>query len=284
MWWVGIYFGMVYLNFCGGGWWFGWVKIDGECWSLRGVCEKCLKHVVKRLKNNRIGRVACCDFLLKNDGVVDFLRDYGIAVLNGVWLWRFLAFDVLRKISYVRSMDLSKLEVSILSNVFCDIVVENIKLIGKYCKVLNVVTDDLDKFSAVERTFFDEYGVLINVSSNRAKSLMRSDVVLNFDFNLNYLKSCNIRNNCILVQMNGERFVRRDGVTICSCKLNWPEKYGVFLEGHSAFSDLVLYESLVYSKISFNGMRNVLKRDCIGIRYFVGNNGKIDFEEIRKKT
>ena len=23
MWWVGIYFGMVYLNFCGGGWWFG---------------------------------------------------------------------------------------------------------------------------------------------------------------------------------------------------------------------------------------------------------------------
>ena len=279
-----IYFGMVYLDFCGGGWWFGWVKIDGERWSLRGVREKCLQHVVRKLKNNCIRCVICCDFLLKNNDVVEFFRDHGIVVLNGVWLWRFLAFDVLRKISYVRSVDLSKLEVSILCNDFCDVVAENIKFIGKYCKSLNVVTNDLDKFSVVERSFFDESGVLINVSSNRAKSLMRSDVVFNFDFDSSDLRSCSIRSDCILVQMNGERFVRRDGVTICSCKLNWPEKYSDFLEEHKGFNDLVLYEGLVYSKISFCGMRNMLKRDCIDIRYFVGNNGKIDFGEIKKKT
>ena len=129
----------------------------------------------------------------------------------------------------------------------------------------------------------NEYGILINVSSNKNKSLLHSDVIFNFDFDNNKLKTCNLRGKSILVQVNKEKFMRKNGITICSCKLNLPRRYFKFFDRYKNFDEEILYESVLYSKISFENIRKIIKKDNIGIRYFIGNNGKIDFNEIHKK-
>ena len=245
--------------------------------------NKIIKKLDKKLKETGIRNIVCSRTLLDNDEILNYLYNNEYTILNGNWLYKFLPYEILNKISYVRNVSISKLEVAILTNETSDVIIENIKLIGRNCKILNIVTEDCDNFLDLEKFFMKEYGILINVSSNKSKSLLHSDVIFNFNFDKNRLKKCNLNNNSILVQMNKEKFMRKNGVTICSCKLSLPQKYFKFFNEYKNFDEDCLYEGLLYSKISFENVRKILKRDNIGIKYFIGNNGKIDFNEIRKK-
>lgn len=245
--------------------------------------RKIIKKLDKKLQETNIRNIVCSKTLQNSDDILNYLHDKEYTVLDGKWIYKFLPYEILSKISYVKNVDISKLEVAILANEVSDVVIENIKLIGTNCKILNIITEDCNKFLDLENFFMNEYGILINVSSNKKKSLLHSDIIFNFDFDKKRLKECNLNNKSILVQVNKEKFMRKNGVTICSSKLNLPQKYFNFLAEYKNFDEEILYESILYSKISFENVRKILKRDNIGIRYFIGNNGKIDFNEIRKK-
>lgn len=266
----------------------GIIKVNGN--SLTLMCvengfmnKRMLKNIKKRLSKIELNTVVCADLFLKSYGFADFLKELDYEILEGKWIYKFLPYDIIKKISYVKNVDISNLEVSILANQDTDVVIENIKLIAKECKILNIITDNMNGFYAVEKFFLDEYGIIINVTSNREKSLLHSDLIFNFDFSIAELKVCNIKQDSILVQMNGEKFERREGITICSCMLNLPYKYLEFFKDKEHFDDTILYESLLYYKTSFGGIRRILSEDNIGIRYFIGNNGKIKFQDLVQK-
>ena len=251
------------------------------CTSKDITHKKALVKLHKKLTELKAQNIVCADCLMDNKAFMSFLYEKNYNVLNGNWLYRFLQYDVLQKIAYIKNVDVSKLEVSILAKDNKDIIVENAKIIGKNCKILNIITDKIENYLELEKYFSEQYGILINVSSNKEKSCTRSNVIFNFDLKEKELKECKFNKDSILVQVNGKRFERRDGVTICSSKISIPKK---ILKEKEHFDAEILYESEVYSKISFENMRKILKRDNIRIRYFVGNNGKINFNEIAKST
>ena len=90
-----------------------------------------------------------------------------------------------------------------------------------------------------------------------------------------------MNNRAVLVQLDKEKFVRNDGVTIRFVKLNIPYKYGEIAKVYRHFNEEILYESFLYYKTSYKNVRKILKRDGVDIRYFIGNNGKIEFNEFR---
>lgn len=245
------------------------------------IRNKTLVKLHKKLIELKAQNIVCADCLMDNKTFMSFLYEKNYNVLDGKWLYRFLQYDILQKIAYIKNVDISRLEVSILAKDNKDIIAENAKIIGKKCKILNIITNKVENYLDLERYFSEQYGILINVSTNKEKSCMRSNVIFNFDFNEKELEKCKFNKDSILVQVNREKFERKEGITICSSKLIIPKKN---LNEKKHFDEEILYESKVYSKISFENMRKILKRDNIRIRYFVGNNGKINFNEIKKST
>lgn len=269
-----------FLNFL------GYVIVNDN--RIRLCClanDKMNNRMIERLKKSVLlmgsRDVVLSDLLLQNVTVVSVLQGLGYNILRGKWLYKFLCYDIVEKIACVRGKRISDLEVTVLSNEDSEINVENIKLLAKECRILNVVTENLNAFRYVEEFLFNEYGSVINVSTNKHKTCKYSDVVLNFDFSIAELRECNFKKGVVLVQFTKERFENRYGSTIVFYKLNFPAKYLNLFGEYGNYNREIFYESLLYYKTSFKNLRKILRKDGISIRYFVGCNGKLPFCEIK---
>lgn len=210
---------------------------------------------------------------------MNLLKSYGCKVLDSTWLLSFLPIDIFEKISYVKNLNKNLLEVAVLINKKSDIGIANIRRLAVASKVLNIITNDVGSFRFLEKELVERYGILINVSSNKEKSCARADVIFNFDFSDKELNRCKMKVESVLVQLNGKNYDKREGIVIRNLKLNLPYKFVEKFGCLEHFDLQILYEGSIFYKTSFENVRKLLKRDNIQIRYFIGNNGRIAFNE-----
>lgn len=256
-------------------------KIELYCLSEDKINQKMINNLKKELLLINSRSIVLSNLLLQNTIIVTILRNLGYNILSGKWLYKFLCYDIVQKIAYIRNKKISDLEITILSNENSDINIENIKLLAQECKILNVITKNLDNFKHVENLLFEQYGNIINVSTNTLKACKYSDIILNFDFSIDEIKKCNFKKGNILVQFNKEKFENRYGTTIVFYKLNLPVKYSKLFKENKNYNQEIFYESLLYYKTSFKNLRKILKKDGISIKYFEGCNGKLPFNQIK---
>lgn len=265
----------------------GYVRADGNkiilyCLSNDKVNQRMINNLKKKILIVNSRDVVLSDLLLQNTVIVNLLQFLGYNILRGKWLYKFLCYDIVSKIAYVKNKKVRDLEVTILCNEDSDINIENIKLLAKECKILNVVTEKTELFKYVENLLFEEYGNIINVSTNKAKACKYSDLILNFDFSVTQIKECNFKKGIILVQFTKEKFENRNGSTIVFFDLNLPVKYDELFNEYKNYNKVILYESVLYYRTSFENLREILKNDGVSIRCFEGCNGKLSFNEIKR--
>lgn len=78
-------------------------------------------------------------------------------------------------------------EISILSNNIDWNLVYNIKKVANCVRFVNIVTNSENKFRKVEKELYEQKGIILNINNNYKKSLIKSDIILNFDFPENEL-------------------------------------------------------------------------------------------------
>lgn len=266
---------------------FGYIKNDNNiitlfCFSEDDINSRIVNNLYKVILKSKYNIIVCADLILENEQIMNKIKESGKIILEGRWIYRFLLYKITEKIAYIKNIDISDLEISVLINHYSDIIIDELKDIGEKCKILNIITEKVNKYSELEKYFEDEFGFIINVSSNLSKSLIHSDLIFNIDFSGRDLKKCNFSKKGILIQINKEKMMRENGTTICFFKLNFPEKYKNYFCKRKHFCEEYLYESLLYSKISYLNMKKKLEDDNIDIEYFIGNKGKIDFRDITK--
>ena len=251
------------------------------CQENDNINKKMINNLIEKIKKLNLKNIVLPEILNNNSQFISILKEDGYNILDGRWLYKFLAYDIVEKIAYVKNVKISDMEITILSNADSDINIEIIKELAQKCKILNIVTDKINMFQAVENFLFDEYGINITVSRNKQKTCLHSDLVLNLDFKNNLLKKCKLKKKSILVQFTKEKFENKNGATIVFYKMNMPVKYSRNIENNGHFSEEILYESFLYYKTSYINIRKILEKDNFEIRYFIGNNGKIPFQELK---
>lgn len=247
------------------------------CIEKDEVSQRMINNLKEKLLLINSKDIILPERLLENSIFLNLLESLDYNILKGKWLYKFLCYEIVQKIAYVKNANLKDIEITILTNDDSDINIENIKLLAKECKILNILTEKPRAFKAIEEFLFIEYGTIINVSTNKSKTCKYSDLILNFDFSISKLKKCNFRKKSILVQFTKEVFDLRKGVTIVFYKLNMPKKYLQLFNKYKNYNEEIFYESLLYYKTSFENLRKILKRDGVSIKYFIGCNRKIEF-------
>lgn len=265
---------------------FGYIKINKNELILylsekNDINERMIKKLKSKLSIINSKDIVLSNLLMENNQFINILENIDYNILNGKWLYKFLCYDIVSKIAYVKNKKISDLEITILSNKDSEINIENIKLLASECKILNIVTENLDKFKYIENMLFNEYGNMINVSTNNLKTCRYSDIVLNFDFSLEKIKKCNFKKGATVVQFTKEKFSNKNISTIVFYKLNMPVKYLQIINENKKYNQEIFYESLLYYKTSFKDVRKILKKDNVFIKYFIGCNGKIPFNQIK---
>ena len=167
-----------------------------------------------------------------------------------------------------------------LVNDFTQINKELIIDIAKSIKRLNIVTNHIDKFQKIEEYLYNEFGIMLNISNNKRKSLLKSEIILNIDFPEEVINKYRIYDDSIIININEKidlKSKRFNGININDYTIEIPYKYKL-----KGFQDELIYESLIYGK-NYKSIKEKIGKDKIVISELIGNNGiikKIEIENL----
>lgn len=171
------------------------------------------KNIVNKLKNAIGNNVILSKEIKKQKNLVNYLYSQNMNIIDGKWLFGILSDEAITYVVNKKKMKKEKLNVSILVNDVEDYVLENIKLIVRKYKRVNIVTNHLEKFKKLEKEIFEKDGIMVTVTNNKKKSLTKSNVILNYDFPSELINKYKIYDEAIILNV-------KQNVSISSKRFN----------------------------------------------------------------
>ena len=135
--------------------------------------------------------------------------------------------------------------------------------IAKNTKRVNVISNHLEKLKSLQELLYEEFGIMIKISNNKKKDLLKSSIILNIDFPEDLINKYKIPNKCIIININNEININSklfNGINI--------NNYNIIVNNEnklSTFSKEIIYESYIYNlqireaikKITNDKVRNI---------------------------
>ena len=242
------------------------------------------KNILKWLKINNIKEICLSKKLDNEEYFKNMLYGENINILDGRWLINYMVFDIIKIIANNIKYKIEKLEISIMTNENQEFIIENIIFLAKKVKVLNIITEEPNKFKNIEKFLYNEYGVIINITNNYKKSLLKSNIIINFNFVEEKINIYAFKNNAVLVnlqekiELNMKKF---NGININYFDIYIPNRYSKEMKELENFNKVILYESFIKRKDKFCNIRKIIENDKVKIKDLIGKNGiinKIDYE------
>ena len=171
------------------------------------------KNIVNKLKNAMGNNIILSKEIKKQKNLVNYLYSQNMNIIDGKWLFGILSDEAITYVVNKKKMKKEKLNVSILVNDVEDYVFENIKLIVRKYKRVNIVTNHLEKFKKIEKEIFEKDGIMVTVTNNKKKSLSKSNVILNYDFPTELINKYKIYDEAIILNV-------KQNVSISSKRFN----------------------------------------------------------------
>lgn len=234
--------------------------------------EKIIKNIMKK---NVLKTVVLNKRLNNNEQFKNILNSHNIDILNGRYLFRFMIFDIVNFILDKKNKKLQDIELSIMVNELDEINIKTILVFARKVKRLNIITNHIGLFKRVEQSLYDE-GIMIMVSNNKKKSLLKSDIIVNVDFVEENFKEYRLNNNCTIVNVSSDIEVYNkgfNGININNYNISYDndiiEKYSY------EFDCKLLYESKLYGISDFHKILTNIEYDNVIISELIGNNGRM---------
>ena len=232
------------------------------------------KKIKKVLDKTNCKTVILTRTLKEQKEFVNMLNNYGIKVINGKWLFAILSSKALDYIVKKEKLKKEETNISVLVNEnFSDYIFENIKNIVKNYKSVNIITKHIEKFRKLEKEILEKEGTMITLSNNKKKSLKRSKIILNVDFDEEELNKYNIPEDAIIVNINGNIDIKKkrfNGLNINDYEISF-EIYDEFdYNKEKLYWKKDLYEASIYKKQPYQYIERKISKDKVKIIELIG--------------
>ena len=259
------------------------------------ICKKFLKNYqlknynkkllsVPKLNDNFfVNKIVLSKKLGDNEIIKNEIEKYKVDILNGRWLFKYLIVDILEYICKEEKSSLSEKNISILINNSSEINLNLIVLIAKSVKRLTIVSNSINKFRYLEENLYNNYGIAIELSNNRRKSLLNSNIIINVDFDEE-----NINNTAVIINLKNKNNIKTkafNGININFYNITFKD-IDIFKDNnmYNYFDSTILYESYIYRKDNLFNILEQIKKDKVEIKELVGTRGRINYKEFELNT
>lgn len=227
-------------------------------------------------KNSNSKKIVLSKEMQKEQIYINYLNTYGIEISDGKWLFEILLTNIVKYI--IEKKKIEKVNISILINDLTDIEIENIKILAREYKTINVVTNHIEKFKNIANQLEENEGIIITVTNNKKKSLMKSQIILNVDFPKELLNKYKINEDAIIVNVRGKIKInqkRFNGLNISDYEINYRDDKKEKQELSNKYFLKDLYEAKLYKKQRIQEIKEMLKVDKVVIAKLILNNGEL---------
>ena len=227
---------------------------------------------------------------LEGDFKNDICEMINIKVVNGKKLMEFMEYDIVKYVLDKQNADTKKEDIYIVFKRDSNLNLDFLKRFLENFRLVNIVTNDVDKLKNIQDNLLDNEGILISVSNNKRKALKRAKYILNINLTKEELEKYRINREAIIVNIvENVKYDEPcfDGVNINYFKISCPDEYlERFEQVGSQFNLAQMYESILLQdrvdKTKLEAVYSRIREDNIKIVELIGNNGPISDQELQK--
>lgn len=259
----------------------GKIKMEGDnCKvSLDLKKERNIKKIIKKLIKREIQNIVLDKELIENKLFINSLYSREFNIFNGMWLERYLSILILEYIVIQKRIKKEETEIAVTVNQVTDLSIDIIKKLSKDYKRVTIVTKHIEKFKKIEKDIYDKEGILIIISNNQKKSLLKSKIILNMDFNKELLNKYKINEKAIILNLEGNMKIdekRFNGININDYEITVKREETIWRKNMEKFRTKDLLESVLYMRDSFDNICKKISKNKVCIKELYGVNGKIE--------
>lgn len=234
------------------------------------------QKLVKRLLLNETNNVVIDKELITCEKLINLLKSNDIKIFDGKWLEKYLILDILEYIINKKQIIKAETEIAITANEITDLLIEMIKILSKQYKKLTIVTNHIEKLRKIEKEIKEKEGILIILSNNKNKSLLKSQIIINMDFNQELINQYRIYEEAIII--NAEENIRIDairfnGIVINDYEIEIGRKEFIWRDGIEKYRQRDLIEAELYVRDTYKNIRKKIQKNNIKIKELYGING-----------
>ena len=237
------------------------------------------QKLVKRLLLNEANNVVIDKELITCEKLINLLRANDIKIFDGKWLEKYLILDILEYIITRKQIIKAETEIAITVNEITDLLIEMIKILSKQYKKLTVVTNHIEKLRKIEKEIKEKEGILIILSNNKNKSLLKSQIIINMDFNQELINQYKIYEESIIINTEENikiETIRFNGIVINDYEIEIGRKEFIWRDGIEKYRQRDLLEAELYVRDTFKNIRKKIQKNNIKIKELYGINGVIN--------
>ncbi len=179
--------------------------------NLEKASLKSKIKIVQKIKNileNKKVRQLCIEKKLKNDiQFINLLYSNNINICTPKWIFKQKTDEIISQI--LKDKKREETEISICINEVDSQIEKYIYKFAKEFKTINIITNHIGKFKKIEQKLYEENGILINLTNNRRKSLLKSKLILNIDFPKELINEFTIYDNSTIINWDDNLKIRK---------------------------------------------------------------------------
>lgn len=206
--------------------------------------------------------IALSKELENNEELNNQINEFGLNILNGKWLFKFLICDIIKYISNMRDRKEETEIVAVLMERQDEIILAQISEIAKKVKTLKIISGFTFGLDYLEEKLYNEYGIAIQITNNKRKALANTDIVINFDLKEEKLKEYIINPKAILVNIK-ENIKNFSGTNINYYKIEYNRENFDKMKNETSFDSNVIYEGFIYRRDTLQNIRKQLMLDNV---------------------
>ena len=179
-----------------------------------------------------------------------------------------MLYNILEETAKLEKKELKTTNFAILIDNAEDIALAQIKEIAEKVKNLKIITKNISKFLYLEEELYVRYGIAMQITNNRIKALLNTDIIINFDFDENRINEYKIPNLATIINIKNIIEIENDdfkGNIINNYEIDYDKKLIEEIEEKQDFDNNILYESLIYRKDTYSNIKSQLIKDNVRI-------------------
>lgn len=233
--------------------------------SLR-TTKKIAKKLCKANKKEEIA-IALSNKMQENSNLIEQLNNYKLCILNGRWILKFLIYDILELVVKNQNEKIEMQNVAILINRVDDVLLSQLLHIAEKVRSFKIITNEPQRYLYLE-DLCEDYGIAMQITNNKSKSLSKTDIIINFDFDEEKIIRYKINPSAIIINIQTKieaNKINFEGKIINDYCIEYnKDNYQEFFNKGN-FDSNILYESYIYRKDTYSNIYNQMKKDGVKV-------------------
>lgn len=167
--------------------------------KVEKINKKDINKINIILNNMKCNKVIISKKLKDNDILKKSFYSNNINIVNGKVLYKMLLEKIIEKTCKKNDINPKECKISFTVNYLDSNIKKIINNLSKTFKSISIVTNNINSFKQLKEELYNNEGIIITVTNNKRKALLKSALIVNYDFPEDLINKYSIYDNSIII-------------------------------------------------------------------------------------